>query len=122
FLVRMGLNSGDVVVGKIGDDLRMDYTAQGHTVGLASRMEQLAEPGRVYMAEDTAKLVSGFFRSWRRDGLPRSSARAGDRRQRAGHRCGCAPRPRQESSLLRVRGALPGAWGHGLRGARSLPR
>ena len=37
--VRMGLNSGEVVVGKIGDDLRMDYTAQGHTVGLAQRME-----------------------------------------------------------------------------------
>ncbi|NIV76399.1 MAG: hypothetical protein GWN37_16655, partial [Gammaproteobacteria bacterium] len=35
FSVRMGLNSGEVVVGKIGDDLRMDYTAQGHTVGLA---------------------------------------------------------------------------------------
>jgi predicted ATPase/class 3 adenylate cyclase len=62
FLVRMGLNSGEVVVGKIGDDLRMDYTAQGHTVGLASRMEQLAEPGRVYLTEETAKLVSGFFR------------------------------------------------------------
>ena len=40
-----GMNSGEVVVGKIGDDLRMDYTAQGHTVGLAPRMEQLAEPG-----------------------------------------------------------------------------
>ncbi len=45
FSVRMGLNSGEVVVGKIGDDLRMDYTAQGHTVGLAARMEQIAEPG-----------------------------------------------------------------------------
>ena len=44
FAVRMGLNSGEVVVGKIGDDLRMDYTAQGHTVGLAARMEQMAEP------------------------------------------------------------------------------
>ncbi len=43
FSVRMGLNSGEVVVGKIGDDLRMDYTAQGHTVGLAARMEQLAD-------------------------------------------------------------------------------
>ncbi len=41
FAVRMGLNSGEVVVGKIGDDLRMDYTAQGHTVGLAARMEQI---------------------------------------------------------------------------------
>jgi class 3 adenylate cyclase len=45
FLVRMGLNSGEVVFGKIGDDLRMDYTAQGQTVGLAARMEQLAAPG-----------------------------------------------------------------------------
>ncbi|UCF21450.1 MAG: adenylate/guanylate cyclase domain-containing protein, partial [Gemmatimonadota bacterium] len=62
FVVRIGLNSGEVVVGKIGDDLRMDYTAQGHTVGLAARMEQVAEPGRVYLAEDTATLVSGFFR------------------------------------------------------------
>jgi len=62
FAVRMGLNSGEVVVGKIGDDLRMDYTAQGHTVGLAARMEQLAEPGKIYLTEHSAALVSGFFR------------------------------------------------------------
>jgi predicted ATPase/class 3 adenylate cyclase len=61
FGVRMGLNSGEVVVGKIGDDLRMDYTAQGHTVGLAARMEQLSESGRVYLTEYTAHLVEGFF-------------------------------------------------------------
>jgi class 3 adenylate cyclase len=61
FSARMGLNSGDVVVGRIGDDLRMDYTAIGHTVGLAARMEQIAEPGRVYCAEATARLLSGFF-------------------------------------------------------------
>jgi class 3 adenylate cyclase len=61
FSVRMGLNSGEVVVGKIGDDLRMDYTAQGQTVGLAARMEQLAAPGSAYLTEHTAKLVSGFF-------------------------------------------------------------
>jgi class 3 adenylate cyclase len=54
FAVRMGLNSGDVVVGRIGDDLRMDYTAIGHTVGLAQRMEQLAEPGRIYLTAHTA--------------------------------------------------------------------
>src|SRR5437762_9807793 len=53
FAVRMGLNSGEVVVGKIGDDLRMDYTAQGHAVGLAQRMEQLAEPGRPLLTENT---------------------------------------------------------------------
>jgi class 3 adenylate cyclase/tetratricopeptide (TPR) repeat protein len=62
FSVRMGLNSGEVVVGRIGDDLRMDYTAQGHTVGLAARMESLAEPGRVYLTEHTAALVEGFYR------------------------------------------------------------
>src|SRR6059058_3313952 len=62
FSVRMGLNSGEVVVGSIGDDLRMDYTAQGPTVGLAQRMEQLAEPGKVYLSEHTARLVSGYFR------------------------------------------------------------
>ena len=47
FAVRIGLNSGEVVVGRIGDDLRMDYTAQGHTVGLAQRMEALAESGHI---------------------------------------------------------------------------
>jgi class 3 adenylate cyclase len=61
FSVRMGLNSGEVIVGKIGDDLRMDYTAQGHTVGLAERMEQLAEEGRPYLAAETASLVEGYF-------------------------------------------------------------
>ncbi|MGH7822701.1 MAG: adenylate/guanylate cyclase domain-containing protein, partial [Candidatus Binatia bacterium] len=44
FSVRMGMNSGEVVVGKIGDDLRMDYTALGHTASLAARMEQIADP------------------------------------------------------------------------------
>jgi class 3 adenylate cyclase len=61
FSVRMSLNSGEVVVGTIGDDLRMDYTAQGHTVGLAQRMEQLAEPGKVYLTQHAAALASGFF-------------------------------------------------------------
>ncbi len=61
FATRMGLNSGEVVVGKIGDDLRMDYTAQGHTVGLAQRMESLAESNRCYLTASTAALVSGYF-------------------------------------------------------------
>ena len=61
FAVRMGLNSGEVVVGKIGDDLRMDYTAQGHTVGLAARIEEIAEAGKVYLTEQTASRVAGFF-------------------------------------------------------------
>jgi len=62
FLVRIGINSGEVVVGRIGDDLRMDYTAQGLTVGLAARMEQLAEPGRPLLTGHTAQLIRGYFR------------------------------------------------------------
>jgi class 3 adenylate cyclase/tetratricopeptide (TPR) repeat protein len=58
---RLGLHSGEVVVGKIGDDLRMDYTAQGHTVGLAQRMESLAEPNTCYLTGATAGLVAGYF-------------------------------------------------------------
>jgi class 3 adenylate cyclase len=61
FATRMGLHSGDVVVGKIGDDLRMDYTAQGQTVNLAARMEQIAEPGEIYLTETTARLVQGYM-------------------------------------------------------------
>ena len=59
--VRLGLNSGEVVVGKIGDDLRMDYTAQGHTVTLAQRAEALAEAGSVLITSHTRDLVSGYF-------------------------------------------------------------
>jgi tetratricopeptide (TPR) repeat protein len=61
FNVRFGLNSGEVVVGKIGDDLRMDYTAAGPSVGLAARMQELAEPGRAYLTDTTAAIVSGYF-------------------------------------------------------------
>jgi tetratricopeptide (TPR) repeat protein len=61
FSVRMGLNSGEVVVGRIGDDLHMDYTAHGHAVGLAARMEQIAAPDRIYMTHATARLVQDYF-------------------------------------------------------------
>jgi class 3 adenylate cyclase/tetratricopeptide (TPR) repeat protein len=61
FSIRMGLNSGEVVVGAIGEDLAMDYTAIGHTVGLAQRMEQLAEPGKAYLTQHTASLVEGYL-------------------------------------------------------------
>ncbi len=61
FSTRMGIHSGEVVVGKIGDDLRMDYTAQGHSVGLAQRMEALASPDSCYLTAATAALVGGYF-------------------------------------------------------------
>src|SRR5262249_46594319 len=60
FAMRVGLNTGEVVVGRIGDDLRMDYTAQGHTVGLAQRMEQMAAAQSICISEATAHLVSGY--------------------------------------------------------------
>lgn len=60
--LRMGMHSGAVVVGKIGDDLRMDYTAKGQTVHLAARMEQIAESGRIYLTRDTAQQVEGYVR------------------------------------------------------------
>jgi len=62
FGVRMGMNSGEVIVGKIGDDLRMDYTAQGQTVNLAARMQQIAAPGHIYLTDLTAQQVEGYFR------------------------------------------------------------
>ena len=61
FAVRIGLHSGDVVVGRIGDDLHMDYTAQGHTVGLAQRMESLAEANSCFVSYATAALATGYF-------------------------------------------------------------
>jgi class 3 adenylate cyclase/tetratricopeptide (TPR) repeat protein len=61
FHVRVGLNSGEVVAGRLGDAAHMEYTAVGHTVGLARRMEALAEPGRAYLTGRTARLAQGWF-------------------------------------------------------------
>ncbi|UCH48783.1 MAG: AAA family ATPase [Betaproteobacteria bacterium] len=58
--IRVGLNSGDVVVRSVGSDLRMDYSAVGQTTHLAARMEQLAPPGSVRMTADTMRLAEGF--------------------------------------------------------------
>src|SRR5262249_36328794 len=55
--IRVGLNSGEVVVRAIGSDLRIDYTAVGQTTHLAARMEQLAEPGTIVIAPKTLSLA-----------------------------------------------------------------
>jgi class 3 adenylate cyclase len=59
--IRVGLNSGEVVVRAIGSDLHMDYTAVGQTTHLAARMEQLADPGAVLITADTLALVEGYI-------------------------------------------------------------
>jgi tetratricopeptide (TPR) repeat protein len=60
--IRVGLNSGEVVVRSIGSDLHMDYTAVGQTTHLAARMEQIAKAGSVLVTGETLKLVEGYVR------------------------------------------------------------
>jgi class 3 adenylate cyclase len=59
--IRVGLNSGEVVVRTIGSDLRMDYTAVGQTTHLAARMEQLAPPGTIRLTTETLHLAEGYI-------------------------------------------------------------
>ena len=59
--MRIGINTGAVVVGAIGDDLRMDYTAVGDTTNLAARLQQTASPGTVVVSETTHRAIEGFF-------------------------------------------------------------
>ena len=61
FGLRVGINTGLVVVGEIGSDLRMEYTAIGDAINLAARMEQTARVGTIQISEDTYKLVAPFF-------------------------------------------------------------
>ena len=58
--IRIGVNSGEVVVRSIGSDLRMDYTAVGQTTHLAARLEQMAMPGSILVSPDTLDLAEGF--------------------------------------------------------------
>ena len=60
--IRVGLNSGEVVVRAIGNDLHMDYSAVGQTTHLAARMEQLAPPGSIRLTAATLRLVEGLVR------------------------------------------------------------
>ena len=61
FKMRIGLNSGPVVVGSIGDDLRMDYTAMGDTTNLAARMESSAQPGGILVSKNIYRQTKEFF-------------------------------------------------------------
>ncbi len=59
--IRIGINSGEVVVRTIGSDLHMDYTAVGQSTHLASRIEQLAKPGSTLLSDDTLQLAEGYI-------------------------------------------------------------
>ncbi|HEV8228168.1 MAG TPA: adenylate/guanylate cyclase domain-containing protein [Methylomirabilota bacterium] len=68
--IRVGLNSGEVVVRTIGSDLRMDYTAVGQTTHLAARLEQMADPGTILLAPGTWQLAEGYVDVQTRGPLP----------------------------------------------------
>ena len=61
FDVRVGVNTGPVVVGEVGSDLRVEYTAMGDAINLAARMEQTAQPGTVQLTENTYQLIAPWF-------------------------------------------------------------
>ena len=60
--MRIGIHSGTVVVGTLGNDLRVDFKAVGNTVNLAARLEQLSAPGSILVSESTLRLTEGLFR------------------------------------------------------------
>jgi class 3 adenylate cyclase/tetratricopeptide (TPR) repeat protein len=68
--IRIGLNSGEVVVRSIGNDLHMDYTAVGQTTHLAARMEKLARPGSILLSEETHRLTEGYLAVTPRGPIP----------------------------------------------------
>ncbi|MEJ2727226.1 MAG: adenylate/guanylate cyclase domain-containing protein [Deltaproteobacteria bacterium] len=63
FRMRIGLNSGPVIVGSIGDDLRMDYTAVGDTTNLAARIQQNTNPGQVWVSQETRNIIRDYFQN-----------------------------------------------------------
>ena len=87
--IRIGLNSGEVVVRSIGSDLHMDYTAVGQTTHLAARMEQLARPGTAPLTADTLRLVEGYVEVTPLGPVEGAAGARRDLRAAAG-RTGCA--------------------------------
>ena len=100
--IRVGLNSGEVVVRSIGSDLHMDYTAVGQTTHLAARMEQMAMPGSILIAPETLQLAEGYVE------VKPLGARAGQGLGRPGR--GLRGRRRRHRALAAAGGRRP--WPH----------
>ena len=104
--IRVGLNSGEVVVRAIGSDLRMDYSAVGQTTHLAARMEQLATPGSTRLTGETLRLAEGFVEVVPIGPVPVKGLAESGRGLRAGRR----RRRRARGSRRRRRGGSPASW------------
>ena len=124
--IRVGLNSGEVVVRAIGSDLRMDYTAVGQTTHLAARMEQLASAGTTLLTADTLRLAEGFVEVKPLGPVPVKGlerARRGLRDVGAGPAALAAPRRRRpRAHALRRAGGGAGAAPPGARPRRRRAR
>ena len=79
FAVRMGINSGEVIVGTLGSDLGLEYAAVGRTAGLAQRMERLARSGTIYASRATASLIRRDFQLVEVGELPVAGSSARER-------------------------------------------
>lgn len=73
--IRLGLHTGTVIVGRIGDNLWMDYTVQGDTTALAAQLQQMVPPGAVWVSEATYRMARDAF-VWQAVGLMAGPARA----------------------------------------------
>ena len=115
FSARIGINSGEVIAGEIGLGGDGGYTAVGHTVGLAQRMEALAEPGKAYLTEAAAELAHGYLRAGEPGRVRDQGSEPPGARVRAGRgrRGAIAARSLARARLLSLRRPRQGDGGAG---------